>query len=207
MGVDRSVYGKSTDRRGGVVTANRGSTAEGTAPSARGQPPESVSERAWFLAQFKPNCQHIAERNLQRQHFPVFLPQQMVTRRQRGRFVEALQPLFPGYLFVSFDPASGGWRKINATYGITRLVAFGSDPAPVPPALVAELMARCDGEGQLQPPTAFAPGDSVRVTKGPFADFVARIEKLDSQERVWLLLDILGRPTRVSAQLDALQGV
>lgn len=189
------------------MTANRCNTAQGTAPSAQGQPPEFLSEQAWFLAQFKPNCQHIAERNLQRQHFPVFLPQQRVTRRQRGRFVEALQPLFPGYLFVSFDPASGGWRKINATYGITRLVAFGNDPAPVPPALLAALMARCDGEGALQPPCAFTPGDEVRVTKGPFADFVARIEELDSQERVWLLLDILGRPTRVSASLDALQSV
>lgn len=159
----------------------------------------------WYLAQFKPNCQAIAERNLRRQDFEVFLPQQSVTRRQRGRFQQVQRPLFPGYLFVAFDPISGAWRKINATHGITRLVSFGGQPAPVPSGIIAELRARCDPSGLLQPQTNLKVGDRVRLTEGPFADFVARIEQIEPERRVWILLEVMGRPTRLEVEARAVQ--
>jgi transcriptional antiterminator RfaH len=37
-------------------------------------------------------------------------------------------PLFPGYLFVAFDIGKDGWRKVNSTYGITRIVTLGNAP-------------------------------------------------------------------------------
>src|SRR3954471_8443199 len=81
-----------------------------------------VGGAAWYLAQVRPNSFQIAERNLARQSFPVFCPTQEETRRRAGRFVLVTQPLFPGYLFVSFNPASAAWRAINSTYGVSRLV-------------------------------------------------------------------------------------
>jgi transcriptional antiterminator RfaH len=109
-----------------------------------------------------------------------------------------MRPLFPGYLFVSFTPASRAWRTISSTYGVSRLVTFGeSGPAPVPQNLVAGLMARCDEAGHLLPPPALKPGDKAHVLSGPFAQFVATVESLAPQRRVWVLLDILGSQTRV----------
>ncbi len=161
----------------------------------------------WFAAQCRPNSAQIALRNLARQGFPTFFPQEDGTRRSRGRFVPVLKPLFPGYLFVRFDPAEGHWRAINSTQGLTRLVSFGTAPAPVPEALVSGLMQRCDASGKLQPPPTLAPGDTVQVTTGPFADFVARVETLGADERIWVLFDLMGRQTRAavpSAQLRKL---
>lgn len=86
----------------------------------------------WFLAQLKPNSVKIAERNLKRQGFRTFLPVEEVTKRAKSKFVTAEQPMFPGYIFVAFNVTKGGWRAINSTNGITRLVSFGKDPAPVP---------------------------------------------------------------------------
>jgi transcriptional antiterminator RfaH len=81
----------------------------------------------WFLAQCKPNSHHVAERNLARQGFAVFLPLQEETKRARGRFVTRMRPLFPGYLFVALDIRQGLWRAVNSTLGITRLVSLGRD--------------------------------------------------------------------------------
>ena len=47
---------------------------------------ETLGE-TWFLAQVKPNCEAVAERNLARQGIGTFLPREDVTREQRGRFV------------------------------------------------------------------------------------------------------------------------
>lgn len=163
-------------------------------------------DSAWFLAQLKPNCAAIAEKNLKRQGFVTFLPLEEETRRRGGKFVTATRPLFPGYIFVAFDPARGHWRAINATQGITRLVSFGSMPAPVPMELVSQLILRCDVDGKLLPTKVqtLVPGDHVRLRTGPFADFVAEVERIAPDQRVWVLIDLLGSPTRMQASAEQL---
>ena len=115
----------------------------------------------WFLAQVKPNSHNVAERNLARQGFQTFLPLQEATRRARGTFVTQMRPLLPGYIFVMLDRLQGGWRAVNSTCGITRLISLGNEPTPVPRDLVSQLMQRCDREGKLLPPELFKPGDQV----------------------------------------------
>lgn len=167
--------------------------------------PTQTGDKAWYLAQLKPNGHRIAQKNLLRQGFEVFLPLAEETRRYRGRFVQREAPLFPGYIFVSFDPAASGWRAVNSTQGISRLVGTGAAPTPVPNALVAGLMARCDASGHLRPEAELVPGQEVRVISGPFADFVARVETIAADQRVSLLIDLLGQKTRISVSLDGLR--
>ncbi|MCC5975489.1 MAG: transcriptional activator RfaH [Rubellimicrobium sp.] len=159
----------------------------------------------WFAAQLKPNSHQIAQRNLARQGFRVFLPLEEETRRTHGKFVTRLRPLFPGYIFVALDRASGSWRAVNSTYGITRLISLGAEPTPVPTALIDALMRRCDDEGLLLPPEAFQVGDQVVVAKGPFTDLVATIEMIDRDERIVLLMELMGGQTRVSVSPDHLR--
>ena len=161
----------------------------------------------WFLAQTKPNSHRIAERNLGRQGFRTFLPLQEETRRARGRFTTRMRPLFPGYVFVAFDVEVGGWRAVNSTYGITRLVSLGKEPTPVPPDLVSQLMLRCDREGKLTPLKLLKPGDEVTVTKGPFAEVIAKIERIAPDRRVWVLMEIMGGENRVALDAQHLRAV
>jgi transcriptional antiterminator RfaH len=161
----------------------------------------------WFLAQLKPNSARIAERNLKRQGFATFLPLEEETRQQRGKFVTSPKPLFPGYIFVAFDPACGHWRSVNSTQGVTKLVSFGKAPAPVPLDLVSQLMLRCDSAGKLLPPKLLGPGDQVAITKGPFANFIAEVEKIAPDRRVWVLMDLMGSQTRVAVGAEQLRAV
>ena len=166
---------------------------------------EYCSPASWFLAQFKPNCHHIAKRNLTRQGFQCFLPQEEVTRRRNNRFTRQLRPLFPGYVFVALDKVTGGWQAINSTYGITRLVSFGGDPAEVPSELISALRDRCDESGTILPPRYFQPGDAVTLANGPFADLAGRVELVAPDRRIWVLIDLMGRQTRVAVSEDALR--
>lgn len=161
----------------------------------------------WFLAQFKPNSHNIAERNLTRQGFRTFLPMQEETKRASGKFIIQMRPLFPGYVFVALDMLRGGWRAVNSTYGITRLVSFGKEPTAVPLDLVSQLMLRCDAQGKLLPPKLLKPGDQVTLTKGPFANFVAEVEKIAPDRRVWVLMELMGGQTRVAVGANQLRAV
>lgn len=156
------------------------------------------SRLEWFVAQLKPNALAIAERNLSRQGFATFMPQIERDERSPSGFQRRRRPLFPGYLFVRFDPLAGGWRAISSTRGVARLVAFGdATPQPVSHALMRQIRQHTDAEGIFRTHQTIRPGDQVTVLSGPFADFVARVHEVDDAGRAWLLLDLLGQETRV----------
>lgn len=150
----------------------------------------------WFVAQLKPNCGPIAERNLNRQGFRSFLPMERRIKRRKGQLKSIKSPYFPGYIFVGVDARSTSSRAINSTYGISRLISFGLQPAPVPYEIMDSLLNSCDSEGCIQNFAQMAEGDEVEICDGPFASFLGKIEKLAPDERAWLLIDIMGKATR-----------
>lgn len=164
------------------------------------------AENTWFLAQLKPNCAQIANKNLRRQGFETFLPLEERTQQRNGRFKTTNQPLFPGYIFVAFDVTKGLWRHINSTYGINRLIGLGTKgPTEVPTEVVTRLIERCDSTGKLLPPRTLQAGDQVLMTTGPFANFLAEVERTTPDKRVWILMDLMGAKTRVSVASENLQ--
>lgn len=167
-----------------------------------------LREPAWYLAQIKPNSRRIAEANLTRQGFEVFVPLERQTQRRQGGFVTRLAPFFPGYLFVRpGEAAATPYRAINATQGVTRLVSFASEPAIVPNDIVTSLRHQCDTEGCLTLSLPLALGDHVRVAEGPFANLVAQILTTPSNRRIWLLLDFMGSPTKITIDASVLRAV
>jgi transcription antitermination factor NusG len=66
------------------------------------------------------------------------------------------------------------------------------------------LKSRCDATGKIVPNTDFAPGDRVEIVHGPLSEFVGTVEKIDPQQRVWILLEIMGQTSRVRLDRDHL---
>jgi len=161
--------------------------------------------KEWFILQFKSNSHHQAARNLNRQGFETFLPLHDATSRKLSRFINTSKPLFPGYMFIKFDRAESDWHKVNNTYGVSRLLTFNSILKPIPTKFVDSLMKRYDSSGKLIPIEKLKNGDQVTVLKGPFANFIATVEKYEDDQRIWVLMDLMGRKTKIHTSSDALQ--
>ena len=161
--------------------------------------------KEWFILQFKPNAHRKAVRNLTQQGFETFLPLTDTTSRKASRFVNATRPLFPGYMFITFNKTDIEWHKINNTYGVSRLITFNSTLKSIPTTLVDNLMLRCDLSGELLPVKNLKKGNQVKILKGSFASFIATIEKYETDQRIWILMDLMGRTTKIQAPLNALQ--
>ena len=159
----------------------------------------------WFVIQFKPNSHYQATKNLNRQGFKTFLPLYEITLRKASRFVKTTKPLFPGYMFVSFDKAENRWHKIKNTYGVSRLITFNSSLKSIPFTFVDNLMKRYDSSGKLIPIVEMKKGDQVTILKGPFANFIATVEKYEAEQRIWVLMDLMGRKTKIQATTDTLE--
>ena len=161
--------------------------------------------KEWFILQFKSNSHHQAVENLNRQGFETFLPLYDTTSRKLSRFISTSKPLFPGYMFIRFDKTKTDWHKINNTYGVSRLVTFNSILKSIPTTFISTLMRQYDLSGKLQPIQRLKKGGQVSVLKGPFANFIANVEKYESDHRIWILMELMGRKTRIQMSLDALQ--
>ena len=161
--------------------------------------------KEWFILQFKPNSHHQASKNLNRQGFETFLPLHDTTSRKASRFITTNQPLFPGYMFITFDKAESKWHKINNTYGVSRLVTFNAILKPIPTTFVNNLMKRYESSGKLLPIKKLKKGDRVKVLKGPFANFIATVETYETDQRIWILMDLMGRKTKIQTPSDTLQ--
>lgn len=170
--------------------------------NASKQPHSGVtSNMEWYAAQVRPNSETLAMAHLERQGFTPFRP--LIWERQRRGQAQArvLRPMFPGYVFVQFDVVHSDWPKIRYTRGVTRLLGNEvSGPSKIHAALIQTLKLRCASNLPTDLVQNLQTGDSVQVIRGPFADFIATVEKVDAQKRIWLLMDLMGRTARVSAR-------
>jgi len=161
--------------------------------------------KEWFVVQFKPNSHFQAAKNLNQQGFETFLPLQNSTKQKTPQSRSNRKPLFPGYMFVTFNKAKSNWHKINNTYGVSRLVTLNSKLKPIPTLFVDNLKMRYDLSGNLLPIKKLNKGDQVKVLEGPFADFIATVEAYETEQCIWILMDLMGRKTKIQTATDSLQ--
>ena len=166
-------------------------------------------KKHWYLVYTKPRQESVAEENLQRQGFDIWLPRLRVSRRRRGRWVEAVEAMFPRYLFIRLQPGGDDFAPIRSTRGVSGLVRVGADPARVPDQVVQALRQATDPEtGLLNPETrALARGDLVEVLEGPFEGLRGVFQLQSGDERVLILLDVLGKANRVKLSRHQVKAV
>jgi transcriptional antiterminator RfaH len=163
----------------------------------------------WFVIYTRPQSEDDAVRNLVRQEFTTFLPKYNKRRRHARKIDWVQRPLFPRYVFVAMDLANARWRAISSTIGVKHLVCRNDMPLPVPEGVVEEIQARLGGDGTIavEPKVPFRGGDQVQVVSGVFADRFGLFECATDEERVVLLLDILGRQVRVKVPMETVAAV
>lgn len=147
--------------------------------------------------------------NLARQRFEAYSPQVTVERLRHQRITVEREPLFPGYVLVKFALEDDGWRTISSTRGVIELLRFGEDNGPaVMPRGEVESIQRREISGQLfiSEVRRVKRNDRVRVKFGSAADKIGRVI-FTKGERVEMLLNLLGRQTRVQAPLHAVEVV
>lgn len=161
--------------------------------------------KRWFAVHCQPHREERALLNLQRQGFEVYLPRYLKRRRHARRVEAVRRPLFPRYLFVCFDRDTARWRSINGTYGVDHLVCHGNEPVPLPDEIIAEIQARHDDDGLvvLDDPASFRPGQALEIVNGPLAWQTGLFQRLNGNERVVVLLDLLGRNLTATVPVEA----
>jgi transcription antitermination factor NusG len=158
----------------------------------------------WYALRSKPRQEDVVWRQLRTEGLEVFYPRIRVTPiNPRSR---KIKPYFPGYLFVMVDLEETGSSRFQWMPHTLGLVSFGGEPAQVPDNLIIELRKRvteiAEAGGELF--DGLKPGDTVRISSGPFQGYEAIFDtRLPGSERVRVLLELLTNKRQVSIELPS----
>lgn len=156
----------------------------------------------WYALYTKPRREFIVAESLEANGFDVFVPT-IEYHGKRGNLLD--KPFFPCYVFARFDWEAEGCAGVQWTRGLTRVVTFDGRPASLSDDQVFQLadqLAGIDGDEFLR----IKAGTRVRVTEGPFRDMEAVFDQhLNSEQRVAVLIEVLGRETRVELPQDVIK--
>jgi len=135
--------------------------------------------------------------------FDVVIPTREIVVVKKGKKIKTTEKVFPGYILIRMILNDDSWLVVRTTEGVTGFVGAGLKPTPISEREVDAIMKFVTQE-QPKFKTKFSVGEAVKITEGPFADFLGTVEALDEQRgKVKVLVSIFDRETPV--ELDFLQ--
>ena len=135
--------------------------------------------------------------------FELLIPTQDRVIIRQGKKATIKEKIFPGYLLVKIVMDDPTWLAIRTTPGITGFVGAGKNPTPLSETEVANIQKFVAAPAKRFK-TRFSEGEAVKITDGPFADFVGVVDDISPDKgRAKVLVSFFGRETPVD--LDFLQ--
>jgi transcriptional antiterminator NusG len=133
----------------------------------------------------------------------VVIPTEDEIEVKNGQRRTVTKKILPGYVLVQMKMTDVSWGVVRNTPGVTGFVGSGSKPTPLEEDEVSKILKQMEEETP-KVKVGFRRGQSVRVTDGPFIDFVGIVDEINTGKgKVRVLLSLFGQETPV--ELDFLQ--
>ena len=147
--------------------------------------------------------QRVETMSLEGTVFELLVPTQDRVVIRGGKKANVKEKIFPGYLLVKMILDDPTWLAVRTTPGVTGFVGSGNTPTPLSNKEV-ENIEKFVSTPAKRFKTRFTTGEAIKITDGPFTDFLGSISEIDEEKgKVKVLVSIFGRETPV--ELDLLQ--
>ena len=156
--------------------------------------------KKWYLIKTKSKQENTAIINLENQEYTTYCP---IVKINKKNVV-----LFPGYIFIYLDNHNDNWSPIRSTKGVINFVRFGLNYAFISNNLIDFIKANENITiKKIKHLKNFHPGDNVEITEGVFKNYVAKFKSFQSDERVTLLLNLMGQQQKIYIERKSLVGL
>lgn len=138
----------------------------------------------------------------------VLVPTEDVVEMRGGQKRTSERKFFPGYVLVHMDMNDDTWHLIKSVPKVTGFIGGTSaKPTPISDKEAAAIIAQVKaGAEKPRPKFSFEPGELVRVTSGPFADFNGTVEDVNYEKsKLRVAVSIFGRSTPVELDFSQVE--
>jgi len=170
------------------------------------RPRASACRESWYIVQTKAGKEISASVEIVNKGFQVFVPLRPATITRNRRRVDTVRPLFPRYIFTAFVEKEKTYGVIRYARGVSHLLCDTDGvPQPVPDRVVASVRKREQTlsamAGRFK--TGYQPGDEVKISVGPYADFIGKYLGED-RGKISVIILLFNRPMMVEVPIDAI---
>ena len=138
----------------------------------------------------------------------ILVPTEEVVEIRDGKKHKSERKFYPGYVLVNMVMNDETWHLVKSTPRVLGFIGGTADkPAPITQREADEILQRVEsGVDKPRPKTVFEPGEMVRVTDGPFADFNGVVEEVNYEKsRLQVAVLIFGRSTPVELEFGQVE--
>lgn len=138
----------------------------------------------------------------------IIVPTEEVVEMRAGQKRKSTRKFFPGYVLVKMEMDEKTWHLVRKTPKVLGFIGGTSDkPAPITEKEADAILQRVqEGADKPRPKILFEPGEVVRVTEGPFADFNGVVEEVNYEKnRLRVAVLIFGRSTPVELEFSQVE--
>jgi len=170
------------------------------------------NQKSWFVVHTYSGYEERVKKNLEQrikymdsggEISEVIIPTEVEIEVKNGQRRNVDKKILPGYILVQMELSDQSWNIVRNTPGVTGFVGSGNKPTPLEEGEVNQILKQMEAEAP-RVRVGFRKGQSVRVTSGPFIDFVGVVDEISVDKgKVKVLLSLFGRETPV--ELDFLQ--
>jgi transcriptional antiterminator NusG len=127
----------------------------------------------------------------------ILIPTEKVIELKGKKKKETDRKFYPGYILVEMELDDETWLLIKNTLRVTGFVG-GAKPVPLPEEEVEVILQQLERGPAPVVKSQFEKGENVRITDGPFSNFVGYIDEVDMDHgRMRVMVSIFGRQTPV----------
>jgi len=127
----------------------------------------------------------------------VLLPSERVIELRGGGKRESDKKFYPGYILIEMELDDESWHLVRKTPRVTGFVG-GSNPVALSQEEVDVILQQMERGHAPQVKTQYQKNETVRITDGPFTNFVGYVEDVDMDHgRLRVMVSIFGRQTPV----------
>jgi len=170
------------------------------------------NQKRWYVIHTYSGYEERVKRNLEQriksmdadaEISDIVIPTEDEVEVRSGQRQTVTKKILPGYVLIEMKMSDQSWNVVRNTAGVTGFVGSGTKPIPLEAEEVERILKQMTAEAP-KVKVGFRKGQSVRVTDGPFTDFVGVVDEISTEKgKVKVLLSLFGRETPV--ELDFLQ--
>ena len=136
-------------------------------------------------------------KNIEEKIGRILIPSEKIVEIRGKKKKESDRKFYPGYILVEMELDDETWYLIKNTLRVTGFVG-GTRPVPIPEEDVDVIIQQLEKGPAPVVKTRFEKGENVRITDGPFTNFVGFIDDVDMDHgRLKVMVSIFGRQTPV----------
>jgi transcriptional antiterminator NusG len=149
----------------------------------------------------------IESMNMEEKIFRILVPMEDEIEMKNGKKKIAKKKVFPGYVLVEMIMTDDSWYVVRNTPGVTGFVGSGTKPIPLNDDEVMSILKQM-GEDEPRTKVNVVVGEKVKVTNGPFEDFVGEIEEIYPEKgKLRVMVSMFGRETPIELDFGQIEKI